>query len=266
MKFVDLSVPIVSRPIEGLSEDLQKAFSQKLKVCSPEIEYIDHQGGAEAMKRSFDCSDEDFPIKGLGWATEEIVLSSHAGTHMDAPYHYGPISEGRPALTVDQIPLEWCYGDGVVLDFGAKEPRSKIEVCDLEAELTRIGYQIKPLDIVFIRTGWDKFYGTVQYLRDYPGMTRQSTLWLIEKGVKTIGIDSPGFDRPFDVMAEEFHRTGNAKVIWEAHFAGLVRGYCHIEKMANLNLLPPFGFKVCCFPIPLERASAGWVRPVAILE
>jgi len=56
-------------------------------------------------------------------------------------------------------------------------------------------------------------------------------------------------------------------VIWEAHFAGIEKGYCHIEKMANLSAIGrAYGFKVACFPVKIKNASAGWTRPVAIIE
>jgi len=65
----------------------------------------------------------------------------------------------------------------------------------------------------------------------------------------------------------EFEKTGDKSIIWEAHFAGREREYCHIEKLANLDKIPkPFGFKVACFPIKITGASAGWCRPVAIVE
>ncbi|MDP2906516.1 MAG: DNA polymerase/3'-5' exonuclease PolX, partial [Nanoarchaeota archaeon] len=63
---------------------------------------------------------------------EKIVLSTHSGTHLDAPWHYAPVSEGKKAKTIDQIPLEWCYGNGVVLDFRRKKDGALITVKDLE--------------------------------------------------------------------------------------------------------------------------------------
>lgn len=61
--------------------------------------------------------------------------------------------------------------------------------------------------------------------------------------------------------------TGDPSVVWEAHFAGIEKGYCHMEKMANLDQIPEaHGFKVACFPINIRSASAGWVRPVAIVD
>ena len=98
-------------------------------------------------------------------------------------------------------------------------------------------------------------------------MDRESTLYLTEKGVRVVGIDAWSWDRPLPFLAKEFQETGDPKVIWEAHFAGIEIGYCHMEKMANLSAIGrPFGFTVCCFPVKIKRASAGWVRPVAIIE
>ncbi len=98
-------------------------------------------------------------------------------------------------------------------------------------------------------------------------MTRESTLYLMECGIKVVGIDAWSWDRPLPFLAEEFKRNGDPGIIWEAHFAGIENGYCHMEKMANLDRIPtPFGFKVACFPIKIKSASAGWTRPVAIID
>ena len=62
-------------------------------------------------------------------------------------------------------------------------------------------------------------------------------------------------------------KRGDKGVLWGAHRVGIEHEYCHIEKLSNLDKLPtPFGFKVAVFPIKIEKASAGWVRAVAILE
>ncbi len=137
----------------------------------------------------------------------------------------------------------------------------------MEKELERINYELKPLDIVLIHVGADKFWGKPEYLVKGAGMTRESTLYLLDRGVKVVGIDAWSWDRPLPYLAEEFKKTGDPSVIWEAHFAGIEKGYCHMEKMTNLDKIPrPYGFKVACFPVKIKRASAGWVRPVAIVE
>jgi kynurenine formamidase len=233
----------------------------------PSIRRIRHDvEGLAWMERTFGVEREQLTVSGgAGPAFEEVTAITHCGTHVDAPWHYAPTSEGRPAKTIEQCPLEWFFSDGVVLDVRHKRPGERIEVQDLETALTAIGYALKPLDIVMLMTGRDQHLGTREYF-DQPGMTRDSTLWLLEQGIKVIGIDAYGFDRKFEDMATEFRETGDATKIWEAHFAGLEREYCQIEKLVNLDRLPrPADFKVACFPIKVEGGSAGWCRAVAFV-
>ena len=130
-----------------------------------------------------------------------------------------------------------------------------------------MGYQIKPLDIVLIQTGADRSWGSDAYLTAGAGMGRESTLYLLEKGVKVVGIDAWSWDRPLPYQAKAFAQSGDPSGIWEAHFAGIEKGFCHMEKMAHLSEIGrPYGFTVCCFPIKIKNASAGWVRPVVIID
>ena len=122
---------------------------------------------------------------------------------------------------------------------------SGVVVNDLQEALAKLNYKIKPWDIVMIQTGADKYWGKADYFEAGCGMTRGSTLWLIEQGVRVMGIDAWGWDRPFWAMKEEFSCTGDRSVLWGVHYAGIDKEYCHIEKLANLDKLPrPFGFKV----------------------
>ncbi len=234
----------------------------------PQIDYITHEMGAEQMCGFFPGLEKDQLPKGLGWSVEKLTLATHSGTHLDAPYHYHPtMDKGKPALTIDEVPLEWCYGDGVVLDFRHKEDGEGITVEDIKKELERIKYEIKPFDIVLVQTGADAAWGTMEYLFKGAGMVRESTLFLLEKGVKVVGIDAWSWDRPLPYIAKEFQEKGDPRVIWEAHFAGIDIGYCHMEKMANLSEIGvPHGFTICCFPVKIKGASAGWARPVAIVD
>ena len=250
LRFIDLSLPIENVPSEPFS---------------PEIIHEDHQRGAEVMKGIFGCEVEDLP-NGLGWANDTLTLITHAGTHLDAPWHFAPTSEGRRARTIDEVPLDWCYGNGVVLDMRHKATGELITVSDIKAGLKKIGYKIKPRDIVLIMTGVDKYWGKREYFSEGCGMGREGTLWLIEQGVKVMGIDAWGFDRPFSAISEDFKRTRDKSLIWAAHFVGIEREYCHLEKLANLDQLPSSGFTLICFPIKISGASAGWVRPVAVIK
>jgi kynurenine formamidase len=258
----------MTKRIVDLSIAIESSLPSDPPIMIPKIDYVDHTQGAEQMKDFFPGLEKDQLPGGLGWALEFITLTTHSGTHLDAPYHYHPtMDNGKPALTIDAVPLEWCFGDGVLLDFRHKEDGERIRVEDVEGELARIGYEIKPLDIVLIQTGADQAWGTPEYLAKGAGMDRESTLFLTKQGVKVVGIDAWSWDRPLPFLAEEFKEKGDPKVIWEAHFAGIEIGYCHMEKLANLSEIGrPFNFTVCCVPVKIKGASAGWTRPIAIME
>ncbi len=232
-----------------------------------DIHYVAHAGeGLEQIEKFLGVRREDLVYSdGLGWAVERVNAITHTGTHVDAPYHYGPRSEGRPARTIDEVPLEWCFAPGVVLDVRHLPAGAGITIDDLRAALTAIEYRLQPRDIVLLQTGADKRLGTPEYFA-HPGLGRDSTLWLVEQGVRVIGIDAYTLDRPFADMMADYRRTGDGRFIWPAHFAGITREYCQIEKLANLDRLPrPHGFHVSCLPVKIHRASAAWCRAVALV-
>ncbi len=255
-RFIDLSISI------------EPELPSDPPMMIPKIDYINHESGAEQMQTFYPGVRKEQLPGGLGWAVEFLTLTTHTGTHLDAPYHYHPtMDKGQRALTIDEVPLDWCFSDGVLLDFRHKADGERITVQDVQNELERIKYQIRPMDIVLIQTGADEAWGTEEYLVKGAGMARDSTLYLTKKGVKVVGIDAWSWDRPLPFQAKEFSERGDPKVIWEAHFAGIEIGYCHMEKMANMSAIGrPHGFKVCCFPVKIKGASAGWTRPVAIIE
>lgn len=255
MKIIDLSVTV-----------------EHNTPCDPpsmptKIDYWDHTKGAEHIKTFFpEATDDDLP-KGLGWSIEYITLTTHSGTHLDAPWHYHPtMNHGEQATTIDNMPLEWCFSDGVVLDFSNKPDGYLVTPKDIEQELARINYVLKPLDIVVIRSGAQPYWGTKEYLVKGCGMGKEATLYLLNQGIKVVGTDAWSWDRPLSLVAEEFRQHHDASVIWEGHFAGIEKEYYHLEKLTNLDKLPATGFKIACFPIKIDKASAGWTRTVAILS
>ena len=251
MKIFDLSVPTEVSPSEPLG--LQVAHES-------------HKESAAFMAGFFDATVDDLP-DGNGWANDKVTMISHAGTHVDAPWHYYPTCGGQRARTIEEMPLEWFYGDGVVLDMRHKERGGLITVEDVQQALAKIDYTLKPGDIVMIQTDADKLWGQAEYFNAGSGMSAAATRWLIEQGIRTMGIDAWGWDQPFWAMKERFKATGDPNVIWEAHRVGRDLEYSHIEKLANLDTLPrPYGFKVACFPVKLTGGSAGWARVVAIFE
>jgi kynurenine formamidase len=228
------------------------------------IEYVDHR---ESVRRigpvlgSVGLWRED-----LGGASETVELTTHSGTHVDAPYHYGPESGGEPARTIDAVPLSWCMGPGVLLDFSAREVGEGITDADVARELERIGHRLAPGEIVLIRTdAWQRF-GEPGYSNLQPGLRRSATAMLVEAGVRMIGIDAWGLDRPFDVMVAEA-REGDRDQFWESHYYGTEREYLQIEQLCNLDKIPaPTGFTVLALPVLIAGASAAWSRTVALLD
>jgi kynurenine formamidase len=253
-QFIDLSVSI---------ENGQ--FSDP-PMMLPKISYTDHHQSFAQISLFFPgLAKHDLP-DGEAWAVEHVELSTHNGTHLDAPYHFATtMDKGKPAIAVDEIPLDWCFRPGVKLDFTQFENGYVVTVQDVERELERIGYAISPLDIVLVNTRAGKLYGTKEYLSSGCGMGKEATLYLLEKGVRITGTDAWSWDAPFVHTAKRYLNEKNPEIIWEGHKAGRVQGYCHLEKLHNLEKLPPFGFTVSCFPVKIKKASAGWVRAVALL-
>lgn len=250
--FYDLNVPLEDSPSEPLGLT---------------ITYVDHQQSAPVMAQYLQVDVSDL-TEGQGWAVESVQANTHNGTHVDAPWHYFPTSMGQRARTIDELPLDWFFRDGVRLDFRHKPKGGIITVHDLKEALDKIDYQLKPYDIVMIWTGTDQYWGEQEYFVQGAGLTMESTLWLTqENGIRVIGTDCWGLDRPFWAVTEQFKQDGDPQKIWEAHRAGIEQEYAQIEKLANLDQLPvPTGFKVACFPVKVAQASAGWTRVVAIFE
>jgi len=266
MQIIDLSLPID-----------EKAF----EVHKVNIERVGHKEGVEKFNRVImgktwlgklryalgqrivkkeDLPDEEF------LSLEVVHAPVHIGTHLDYSFHYGTKSEGRPSKTADEIPLEWCYADGVKLNLSHKKPNETIKAEDLEGALKKINYSLKPNDIVLIHTGADKLYGGPKYFSDYPGVDVSAIDFLLDKGIKIFGVDTMGIDRPYRFMLKEFLEKRDPKLFYPAHFYGRKREFIHIERLANLEKLPDYGFKIICFPIRIKQTGAAWSRAVAIIE
>jgi len=251
MRIVDLSAPIVSSP-EGTPD-----------VLRTEIEFSDHAEGAAVVEGLFGIGP-DLLRDGEGWANEFFTrFGTHNSTHVDAPYHYNSTIGGKPAQTIDELPLEWFVKPGVVLDFDGREDGDVIGIPEVERALDAAGHDLQPLDIVLVRTGCDRWIDLPEYMAHGPGVSGAATEWLFERGIRVMGIDAWGWDRPLWMQAEEAKATGEKGIFWEAHQVDLP--YSQIERLVNLDRLPSTGFTVSCLPLPLVGGSAAPARVVAIL-
>ncbi len=229
------------------------------------IEYVDHKQTVAISEEKFGLGAEHWR-DGLVWAHERVTLTTHSGTHIDAPYHYAPTSGGSPARTIDDVPFRWVMGDGVVLHMMDRDRRAGITEADVRRELDRIGYALKPYDIVLVRTDVSKHYHEPGYDMLHPGLRRDATAWMVDQGVKLIGIDAWGIDRTFEIMRDEA-LAGNDDQLWESHKFGTEKEYSQIEKLCNLEALPrQHGFQVLALPVKIERGSGAWSRVVALVE
>lgn len=254
-RFVDISV--------ALETDIASDPPPML----PKIDYIDHRQSAEQMTSFFPGLTTDQLPGGEGWAIEMLQIATHNGTHLDAPYHYhSTMNNGERAITIDEVPLEWCFNPAVKLDFRHLADGYVVSAVEVEAELRRIGHELQPLDIVVVNTSAGAAYGQPDYLAKGCGMGREATLYLTERGVRVTGTDAWSWDAPFSHTAEKFAESGDPSIIWEGHRAGMEIGYCHIEKLGNLEQLPDNGFEISCFPWSIKGASAGFTRAVAIFN
>ncbi len=253
-RYVDLSIPITDRVVSDPP------------IMRPQITRFHHKESFGQIAPFFPgLKQEDLP-DGEAWAIESLQLTTHNGTHMDAPYHYHSTSDGGlPAATIDEAPLEYFHRPGVKLDFRHFPDGYVVTAANIQVELARIGHALQPLDIVLVNTSAGAAYGDPGYIDRGCGLGSEATLFLTAAGIKVVGTDAWSWDAPFSFTAAQYQRDKDASIIWEGHKAGRVRGYYQMEKLTNLEQLPPNGFTVSCFPVKIERASAGWVRAVAII-
>jgi kynurenine formamidase len=258
-KFVDLSIYLEN---DVLSDPAPIA---------PKITYQNHaETIADFVRLIPGTAPEDY-LDGEAAAVEWVTLTTHSGTHLDAPYHFhstmdAKLGDKKPSITIDEVPLDWCFQPGVKLDFRHFPDGYVVTGADVEAELKRIGYTLKPLDIVLVNTRAGSRYGESDFLSAGCGMGYEATMYLLERGVRLTGTDAWSWDAPFEHTAKKFAETGDKSLIWEGHKAGRDIGYSHLEKLHNLEVLPAYGYTVCCFPHKIRGASAGWTRAVAIFQ
>jgi kynurenine formamidase len=259
------------RRIVDISVALQAGIASDPPHALPKIEYLDHHATAPGIAAYMGVPVSALP-EGEYAAVERCQVSTHNGTHLDAPYHYFSrmnervVPGGEPSMRIDEVPLEWCFQPGVKLDFRHVEDGYVVTPGDVEAELARIGHRLTPLEIVLVNTRAGSRYGQDDYVDAGCGMGKAATLWLLERGVRVVGTDGWSWDAPFSHTRRKLEQGGDPSLIWEGHRAGREIGYCHLEKLSKLDTLPASGFTVACFPVKVHRGSAGWTRAVAIIE
>lgn len=266
--YIDLSLPI-RRQAPGvdfeqwLHEDGIRHLSRRIRSlpgdsrCQQIANYWRWLTGKRRL------SERDLP-NGLFLSNEFYRMSVHQGTHIDAPFHYGPLCEGKPARKVLDMPLDWFMGQGVVLDVRA----SGGTVTDETVKQTIADGAVDPSpgSIVLFRSDSDLRLGTPEYFTESTVITPCAVDELLHRGVKVIGTDCWSFDGPPRRMVEKFYRTKDGRALWPTHLHGREREFVQIEGLANLRSIPAGRFTFVAFPIALVDAGAAWCRAVAIMQ
>lgn len=185
----------------------------------------------------------------LGFATEAIFCNGHAGTHVDAPYHF--LEQGR---TIEQVPLDRFFGPAVVYDLTHKPKKSLIT----DEDLAECAKEIAPQqgDIVLIRTGIDVQLGRPEYLSDYSGLSESGARYLVKQNVKAVGTDAPGIDHPEATACP-------------AHYVLLPEEILIYENLANLGALLDLAkgrrFSFHALPLKIRKGTGSPVRAMAVV-
>lgn len=182
--------------------------------------------------------------KSDGYNLELIFISSHSGTHLDAPYHF--VEKG---VSIEKIPLSKLIINAVVcrVKKDPNEPITQRDIIDFE---TRNG-TIHPNMAVVFETEWSKSIAKKDYFTKNPGLSAAAARYLLKKKVSLVGIDSPSIDIGKDSK-------------FPVHHILLKGGVLILENLCNLGKIPRSYFRLIVLPLKLRGATGSPVRAVAI--
>ena len=187
---------------------------------------------------------------GFSFQTMGFMLNDNGPTHVDSFSHLDP---DPTAATIDKMPLELFYGDAICIDVSDKKPRTDIDPAHLDAALAKSALDLRRGDILLLYTAtYNRYFGKPEYLTQFPGLGESGSAWLVEKGVKTFGVDSPTPDNPSS-------RTYPCHMMCRKHHI------THYENLANLDQVVGKRFTFIGFPLRLRGAHGGPTRAVALL-
>lgn len=180
-----------------------------------------------------------------------MLMSDHSGTHVDAINEYGQDPKDK---SIDQIPLEWVCTDAICLDVSHLAAKAWITPEILQEALEKSKLEIKKGDTVLLYTAhFNKRYGTPAYSTDYPGLNREAMLWLWEKGVRNVGVDTPSIDQPDDWYCN-------------AHKVCVEKEMLNTEHLANLDKVANTRFLYVGVPMKLRGCTGSPIRAIAIYQ
>ena len=175
-----------------------------------------------------------------GYRAQRLTITSHTGTHLDAPAH---VLTG--ARTLDQFPASYFQGAARVVD--CRQAQGEIDLRLLEPLARWQG-----VDFILLMTGWDRHWGTEAYASGFPVLSRQAADWLAELPIKGIGLDTLSIDHPEAAGLPNHHAfLGQGKVI--------------IENLAKLDAIPAQACQLYCLPLLLTAADGAPARVIGVV-
>jgi kynurenine formamidase len=188
---------------------------------------------------------------GFSYQTSRILICDHGPTHIDPVSHF---SRDPDAPSVDGIPLEHCVTSAICLDMSDVPSQSQFGADKIEAEFLRWNLEIRLGDTVLFHTGhYERLYGTPEYATHQPGLTREATEYIIDRGAVNFGVDNTSPDMWLDKS-------------YPCHSVCAERRVTHIENLCNLDKLVGRRFTFIALPLRIRKGTGSPLRPIAILH
>ena len=188
---------------------------------------------------------------GFSYETRGIMFCDHGPTHIDSVSH---LSRDPNAESVDQLSLEKCLTSAICIDVSDVPIQTQFGRSKIEQELERWGLDIRPGDTVLFYTAhYDRYYGKPEYMTDYPGLNREATEFIIDRGCVNFGVDSPSPDMFLDKT-------------YPCHTTCAERKITHVENLCNLDQLLGKRFTFIGLPLKIRKGTGSPIRAVAVLD
>jgi kynurenine formamidase len=224
--------------------DLSQPIYQGMKVYPGHLKTVvfDHVSHEETAPR-FEG--------GFSFQTTGIMLNDNGPTHVDSFSHLDP---DPAAPTIDQMALELFFGPAICLDVSSVPPQTDITPDHLDAALAQSGQELHRGDIcLFYTATFERHEGTPRYLTDFPGLGAAASDWIVEKGIKTFGVDSPTPDNPISKT-------------YPCHMMCRANRITHYENLCNLSQVVNRRFTFIGLPLKTVGAHGGPTRAAALIE
>jgi kynurenine formamidase len=183
-----------------------------------------------------------------GRESRKIVMGTHTGTHVDAPRHFIP-----GGASIDQLPLEPFMGPASVVDFTGARPLQEMQVADFERQLGD-----RRVERLVMRFDWSDHWGSLKYYAEHPYISDAAAAWLVERGVRLLGMDTAQADSPKNGRGAERDSP--------VHKILLGAGIIKLEYLTNLRELRASEIELIALPIKIRDADGAPVRCVAIVN